>query len=206
MKNLLYFLITLILSINVNSQEKNLSDGPFDQLIIRGVTLINGNGSPPVGPVDIVIENNIIKSIRNVGYPGVEIAETRRPKVKKNGREIDANGMYVLPGFIDMHGHIGGRSQGAEPDYVFKLWLAHGVTTVREPGGRGIDFSIDLKNNRPSTSIFPEGFFIEDYTHNEVSNDEVLDENNVSIQSSPQEQVIEMLPGGVISMDFGVYS
>lgn len=34
----------------------------------------------------------------------------------------------------------------------------------------------------------------------------VLDENNVSIQSSPQEQVIEMLPGGVISMDFGVYS
>ena len=146
MKNLLYFLITLILSINVNSQEKNLSDGPFDQLIIRGVTLINGNGSPPVGPVDIVIENNIIKSIRNVGYPGVEIAETRRPKVKKNGREIDANGMYVLPGFIDMHGHIGGRSQGAEPDYVFKLWLAHGVTTVREPGGRGIDFSIDLKN------------------------------------------------------------
>ena len=153
MKNLLYFLITLILSINVNSQEKNLSDGPFDQLIIRGVTLINGNGSPPVGPVDIVIENNIIKSIRNVGYPGVEIAETRRPKVKKNGREIDANGMYVLPGFIDMHGHIGGRSQGAEPDYVFKLWLAHGVTTVREPGGRGIDFSIDLKNKSLNNEI-----------------------------------------------------
>ena len=87
MKNLLYIFLTLFLSINAYSQEKNLSDGPFDQLIIRGVTLINGNGSPPVGPVDIVIENNIIKSIRNVGYPGVEIAETRRPKVKKNGRE-----------------------------------------------------------------------------------------------------------------------
>lgn len=34
----------------------------------------------------------------------------------------------------------------------------------------------------------------------------VLDEHNVSIQSSPNEQVIDMLPGGVISMDFGVYS
>ena len=153
MKNIIYFLISLVITINVNSQEKNLSEGPFNQLIIRGATLINGNGSPPVGPVDIVVENNIIKSIRNVGYPGVEIVDSRRSKLKNNGREIDANGMYILPGFIDMHGHIGGRSQGAEPDYVFKLWLAHGVTTVREPGGRGIDFSIDLKNKSLNNEI-----------------------------------------------------
>jgi len=73
MKNIQYLLLSLLLSINVNSQEKNLSEGPFNQLIIRGATLVNGNGSPPVGPVDIVIEKNIIKSIRNVGYPGVEI-------------------------------------------------------------------------------------------------------------------------------------
>ena len=153
MKNIIYFLISLVITINVNSQEKNLSEGPFNQLIIRGATLINGNGSPPIGPVDIVVENNIIKSIRNVGYPGIEIVDSRRPKLKNNGREIDANGMYILPGFIDMHGHIGGRSQGAEPDYVFKLWLAHGVTTVREPGGRGIDFSIDLKNKSLNNEI-----------------------------------------------------
>ena len=36
-------------------------DGPYTQLIIRGVTLINGNGAPPIGPMDIVVENNIIK-------------------------------------------------------------------------------------------------------------------------------------------------
>ena len=151
MKNIQYFLFSLLLSVNVNSQEKNLSEGPFNQLIIRGATLINGNGSPPVGPVDIVIENNLIKSIRTVGYPGVEIMSSKRPKLKKDGREINANGMYVLPGFIDMHGHIGGSSQGAEPDYVFKLWLAHGVTTVRGPGGRGIDYSMDLKNKSSNT-------------------------------------------------------
>ena len=151
-KNLLFTLCVLF-SFNLNSQEKNLSEGPFEQLIIRGVTLINGNGSPPLGPVDIVIEKNIIKSIKTVGYPGVEINERRRPKLKKGGREIDATGMYILPGFIDMHGHIGGVPQGAEPDYVFKLWLAHGVTTVREPGGRGIDFSLDLKNKSIKNEI-----------------------------------------------------
>ena len=52
-----------------------------------------------------------------------------------------------------MHGHIGGGAQGADPDYVFKLWLAHGVTTVREPGGRGIDFSLDLKNKSSKNEI-----------------------------------------------------
>ena len=39
-------------------------------------------------------------------------------------------------------------------------------------------YSLDLKPNRPSTSIFPEGFFIEDYTHKKVSDESVLDENN----------------------------
>jgi len=117
------------------SQENYLGEGPFDQLIIRGVTLINGDGSPPRGPVDIVVENNIIVAIQVVGYPGVEIEEKNRPKLKNGGKELDASGMYLLPGFIDMHGHIGGKSQGANSSYVFKLWMAHGITTVRQPSG-----------------------------------------------------------------------
>jgi len=172
-KNLL-FILCILFSLSLSSQEKILSEGPFEQLIIRGVTLINGNGSPPLGPVDIVIEKNIIKSIRTVGYPGVEINEQRRPKLKKGGREINATGMYILPGFIDMHGHIGGVAQGAEPDYVFKLWLAHGVTTVREPSGRGIDFSLDLKNKSIKNEIIAPRLVIysgfgSGYT-NEISN------------------------------------
>jgi len=47
-------------------------------------------------------------------------------------------------------------------------------------------YSIDLKDNRPSTSIFPEGFFVEDYTHNEVSDDSVLDENNGRFCVTPE--------------------
>jgi len=41
-------------------------DGPFDRLVIRGATMIDGSGGPPRGPVDIVIEGNRIASIRGV--------------------------------------------------------------------------------------------------------------------------------------------
>ncbi len=120
--------------------------GPYSQLIIRGVTLINSTGAPPIGPVDIVIENNIIKNISTVGYPGVEIDSSRRPKLNPDGYEIDASGQYVLPGFVDMHGHIGGRWQGAGGEYVFKLWMAHGITTVRDPScGNGLEWVLKHK-------------------------------------------------------------
>ena len=131
----LAILITLFIAVNVFAQEKYMGDGPYDQLIIRGVMLINGDGSPPRGPIDIVVEGNKIVKIQVVGYPGVKINESRRPKLKEGGKELDASGMYLLPGFVDMHGHIGGSSQGASPEYVFKLWMAHGITTIRQPSG-----------------------------------------------------------------------
>ncbi|WP_235996363.1 amidohydrolase family protein [Robertkochia sediminum] len=134
-------------------------EGPFEQLIIRGVTLINGNGAPPMGPVDIVIEKNVITGIHNVGFPGVAIKKEDRPQLKAGGKELDCEGMYLLPGFIDMHGHIGGEAQGADWDYVFKLWMAHGVTTVREPGGRGLDWTLDLKNKSEKNDIIAPRIF-----------------------------------------------
>lgn len=99
----------------------NEGEGPFSQLIIRGATLINGTGAPPIGPVDVVVENNRITRVVNVGYPGVPISESSRPQAVEGAREIEAAGMYLLPGFVDMHGHIGGRAQGTTPEYVFIL-------------------------------------------------------------------------------------
>ena len=83
--------------------DRNEGDGPWSQLILRGATVVNGTGAPPVGPMDIVIEGNKIVSIKNVGYPGVEIKQSSRPVLKAGGKEIDCSGMYILPGFIDMH-------------------------------------------------------------------------------------------------------
>ena len=107
--------------------------GPYDQLIIRGVTMIDGTGAPPTGPVDIVVEKNKIVSIKNVGVPHIAIDPARRPKLntKGNVKEIDATGKYIMPGLIDLHVHTGGEVKAEEAEYVYKLWMANGITTVR---------------------------------------------------------------------------
>ena len=128
--------------------------GPFKRLIIRGVTLINGNGAPPTGPVDIVVEQNIIKGIYNVGYPNLPIREEDRPKARRGDQELNAEGMYLLPGFVDMHGHIGGTGQGTPAEYVFKLWMAHGITTIRDPSaGNGLSWVLDHKVKSTNNTI-----------------------------------------------------
>src|SRR5260370_964710 len=99
-------------------------EGPFTRMIIRGATLVDGTGAPPIGPVDIVIEGNRIREVRSVGFPKVPIKADRRPKDAT--REIDWSNLWVLPGFVDLHGHSGGADQCTPAEYDFKLWMAHG--------------------------------------------------------------------------------
>ncbi|MGA0005381.1 MAG: amidohydrolase family protein [Burkholderiaceae bacterium] len=153
------WLFGLLVAATLTSSAQELAEGPFNQLIIRSAMLINGNGAPPLGPVDVVVEQDKITEVRVVGYPGVEINEKRRPALKPGGKEINAEGMYLLPGFVDMHGHIGGVAQGADWDYVFSLWLAHGITTVREPSGRGLEWALDLKKKAERNEIIAPRIF-----------------------------------------------
>lgn len=152
-------LLFLLLSSLVQAQipkapERKEGEGPYTQLILRGAILINGTGAPPIGPVDIVIEKNRIVQIANVGYPGVPIDPARRPKLKEGGKEIDCNGKYVLPGLIDNHAHIGGKEQGTPAEYVFKLWMAHGITTIKDPAcGNGLDWVLDQKRKSEANTI-----------------------------------------------------
>jgi imidazolonepropionase-like amidohydrolase len=118
-------------------------DGPHPRLILRGATVIDGSGAPPRGPVDIVIEGNRIASIQSVGYPLVPINEQVRPR--NATREIDASRMYVMPGFVDMHAHTGGVPKAPQPEYVYKLWLAHGITTSRGVPHGSLEFSLREK-------------------------------------------------------------
>jgi len=117
--------------------ERSLGEGPYERLVIRGATLIDGAGAPPMGPVDIVVEGGRITGIVRVGAPGLAISPDDRPAA--GAREIDAEGMYVLPGFVNLHGHIHDETtgQGVAPDYIFRLWLAHGITSVRDLGNQG---------------------------------------------------------------------
>ncbi|UAK22924.1 amidohydrolase family protein [Sphingomonas nostoxanthinifaciens] len=109
-----------------NSSE---SVGPFRKLVIRGATLIDGSGGPPMGPIDIVIEGNRIVAVNQAGWPGLPMKADREPR--DADYEIDAHGMYVMPGFIDCHVHGAGTDKAPDLGYNYKLWLAHGVTTVR---------------------------------------------------------------------------
>jgi len=116
-------------------------EGPYSELILRGVTVVDGTGAPAYGPADVVIRGNRIAQIVLVGAPGAAIPEGARPLLARGGRELQLEGQFLLPGFIDMHGHIGGDEQGTPAEYVYKLWLGHGITSIRDPGcGNGIDF------------------------------------------------------------------
>lgn len=74
------------------SPDRDRGEGPYSRLILRGVNLINGEGAPPLGPVDIVIEDNRIHSIHNVGYPGVPIKPDKRPEAQAGDRVLGAAG------------------------------------------------------------------------------------------------------------------
>ncbi len=125
--------------------------GPYGRLIIRGVTLIDGTGAPPTGPVDVVVEGNRIAQVRGVGFPGLPINEDRRPS--DADYEIDAEGMYLLPGFIDLHTHTGGAGKAPEAEYTYKLWMGNGITTSRGVGHGTFEFSLHERERSEANAI-----------------------------------------------------
>ncbi len=156
LSSLFIFIImgTIIAQEQEHAPDRKEGDGPFNRLILRGGILIDGAGAPPVGPVDIVVEQNKITNIRKVGSPGLPIDEKRRPKAQKGDKELDVSGHYILPGFVDMHGHIGGKAQGTTAEYVYKLWMGHGITTIRDPGsGNGLAWTLEEKKRSAENKI-----------------------------------------------------
>ena len=128
MKKIILFIYTTVFAFAAFAQgikkapEVKEGEGPFTQLIIRGVMLIDGTGAPPVGPIDIVVKQNRIVNMMSIGLPTPGMAsDSNRPKLEPGGKELDCEGMYLMPGFVDMHGHIGG-GQAPIAEYVYKLW------------------------------------------------------------------------------------
>lgn len=120
----------------------------FGRLVIRNATIISGRGSPssnrampPEGPVDIVIEGNTIVDMIPVD-PVNSAGYGRNFRRATGDRVIDATGMYVTPGLVEMHAHLprdGGDLGARGSDYAYRLYLGHGVTVVRDAGnGAGI--------------------------------------------------------------------
>jgi len=115
----------------------------YNRLIIRGVTVLSGRGTPgtnrampPEGPIDIVIENGIITDM--IPMDAVNAAGYGRNFQRATGdKVIDASGMYVMPGLVEMHAHLpspGGELGEKALDLAYRIYLGHGVTTVRDAG------------------------------------------------------------------------
>ena len=126
-------------------------EGPFERLIIRGATLIDGSGAPARGPVDIVVEGNRIVEVKGVGAPLAPIDEDERPGDAT--REIDASGSYVMPGFVNNHVHVGDVPKAPEAEYPYKLWMAHGITTIRGVSAGPLNWTLREKERSAKNEI-----------------------------------------------------
>jgi cytosine/adenosine deaminase-related metal-dependent hydrolase len=107
--------------------------GPYNSLLIRDVTVIDGSGAPAFGPADVFVKGNRIARVALVDAISREEqkAETaHEPKQAPPDRIIEGQGMYLTPGLIDVHAHIN-TSKDVAADYIYKLYLGHGVTTIR---------------------------------------------------------------------------
>src|SRR5687768_9339414 len=102
-------------------------------LIIRNATVIDGTSATPRRGLDICIVNGRIARVA----PRCTLAVT--------APVIDASGLYITPGFVDMHVHLlehGRDEKGNIPPQIdwdltrrsMRLLLEHGVTMVRDPG------------------------------------------------------------------------
>ena len=84
--------------------------------------MIDSTGSAPQSDVSVLIVGDKIRSI----------SRTDHSKPVPGAVEIDARGRFLIAGLWDMHVHTLSKN---EPDRFFPLFIANGVTGVRDMGG-----------------------------------------------------------------------
>lgn len=97
------------------------TDADFD-LIIRNGTVVDGLGAPP-RTADVAVRNGVIAEVGTVSGTAA--------------REVDATGLLVTPGFVDLHTHYDGQAIWSER---LTPSSAHGVTTA-VMGNCGVGFA-----------------------------------------------------------------
>ncbi|HEV3227224.1 MAG TPA: amidohydrolase family protein [Acidimicrobiales bacterium] len=91
-------------------------------LVIRGGTVVDGTAAP-ARTADVAITDGVITEVGRVDG--------------RAGREIDADGLLVTPGFVDVHTHYDGQITW-DPLLTPSCW--HGVTTI-VMGNCGVGFA-----------------------------------------------------------------
>jgi N-acyl-D-aspartate/D-glutamate deacylase len=91
-------------------------------LTIRGGTVVDGTGAP-ARTADVAVDNGVITAVGKIDGDAQ--------------RTIDADGLLVTPGFVDIHAHYDGQASWGER-MIPSSW--HGVTTV-VVGNCGVGFA-----------------------------------------------------------------
>jgi N-acyl-D-aspartate/D-glutamate deacylase len=107
-------------------------------LVLRGGTVVDGTGRPPF-EADVSLAGSRIAAIGDVGRSGAE--------------EIDARGLLVTPGFVDVHTHYDGQAVW-DTRMTPSSW--HGVTTA-VMGNCGVGFAPVRERDRQKLVELMEG-------------------------------------------------
>lgn len=103
----------------------------------------------------VIDPKNNINQVMDVGIFEGKVKKVAKDIDPKEARQVvDAKGMYVTPGLIDIHGHV---FFGTEPNHYLSNGLVAlppdgftfrvGVTTIVDAGGAGWDSFSEFKNN-----------------------------------------------------------
>jgi len=120
--------------------------------VLKNFTLIDGSGRPPLKDAALIVDNGRIQWVG----PATQL------KTPASAETIDLKGKYVMPGIINMHGHIG-NTVGLKQDAGFftresiennlKTYARYGVTTVLSMGtDQDLIFKVreEERSGRPS--------------------------------------------------------
>ncbi|HYO45277.1 MAG TPA: amidohydrolase family protein [Gemmatimonadota bacterium] len=92
-------------------------------LAIRDVTLWDGTGAPPSPHRTVIVRGDRIVEIGPYGEVAIPAGSTL----------VDGTGRFLMPGLVDMHVHA--LWDPSVPSAFLPLFVANGVTTVRDMGG-----------------------------------------------------------------------
>jgi len=92
------------------------------------VTVIDATGVAAQPDMTVVVSGDRI----------TELGKTGQVAIPRNALVTDATNQFMIPGLWDMHTHVFIRSRKSFPLYVMYLFLANGVTGVRDMGTPGV--------------------------------------------------------------------
>ncbi len=110
-------------------------------LLITGASIVIASENRVTSPKDIAISDGVIVAITDtISITGTGSEAASEPTMRAE-QVVNAEGLYVIPGLIDAHAHIGdgGMQEQTEADRIQALeqFLSYGVTTIFVPGGGG---------------------------------------------------------------------